>query len=259
MKTWLIVLPLLGLLIVGPPLFLGTSTYPITIIDGSSMRPTYSDGDLVIYGAPVINDIQNETIIVYVPKGTGLTFADSILAPAVIHRVVEIIVDTNGVTNFRTKGDNNQFADGQLVSADRVLGVAQFNIPLLGHLLLFIRSTQGLIASGIIILFLSFRRYFLSDSGRRMEMSMDAITEARLEGVLDADRYEFLKIAAEQGAANKNDSISIAFIEFLDGKGSARVSAKKAFCGICGRESLLLISSDGMEFSYCKNCDHHTS
>ncbi len=50
----------------------------------------------------------------------------------VSHRVVEVVHD-NGALSFRTKGDANEDADGDLVPAANVLGRVKFSLPYLGH------------------------------------------------------------------------------------------------------------------------------
>ena len=48
------------------------------------------------------------------------------------HRVIEIVNDADGL-RFRTKGDNSELPDQQLVPADNLLGKVRFHLPYLGY------------------------------------------------------------------------------------------------------------------------------
>ncbi len=48
------------------------------------------------------------------------------------HRVIEVIDDPAGL-RFRTKGDNSQLPDQQLVPAENLVGTIRFDLPYLGY------------------------------------------------------------------------------------------------------------------------------
>lgn len=99
------------------PFFLNTpSSYPITIVDGNSMYPTYSSGDVIIFKGLASDNNNNErithdnieiknppiangTVIVYVQGTTGMPALDFLLRPIVIHRVVGIVIQHDNNNN----------------------------------------------------------------------------------------------------------------------------------------------------------------
>jgi signal peptidase I len=111
------------------PFLFGTSTYPVSVVQGSSMYPALQNGDLVLFQAAPQRVIANGTIIVFVQTGTGQSVLDSLLKPVLIHRIVGVVVQGDGKVNYQTKGDNNIQADPGLVPADRILGTLQWWSP----------------------------------------------------------------------------------------------------------------------------------
>lgn len=135
------------------PFFMGTQTYPITIVQGNSMYPTLQNGDLVIFRQAPQQVIANGTIIIFVQSGTGISALDSLLKPVLIHRIVGVVVQGDGEISYQTKGDNNQQEDPELVPANRVLGVPAVVVPKVGLAVMFFQSPQGLVATvGLIVL-----------------------------------------------------------------------------------------------------------
>ena len=90
------------------------------IVQSSSMRPVTRAGDVAIVAA--INDktrIQKGDVIAFRASGTQ--------KKTIIHRVID-----EGPNGFITKGDANERADANPVTAQRVIGIYRFNIPLIG-------------------------------------------------------------------------------------------------------------------------------
>jgi len=117
------------------------------IVTSDSMSPTIEAGDVVI-----TRDVSSETI----KTGDVVTFHDESRpeSESVTHRVVEIREEDDG-RYFRTKGDANEAADDGLVPAEYAQGKLHLHIPSLGYLLLFARSSVGLvvlvIAPGLVL------------------------------------------------------------------------------------------------------------
>lgn len=110
------------------------------IVLSSSMAPTYQAGDVVF-----VNDVRPSAI----ESGDVITFEppsghENEEALRVTHRVVDV-VDRNGSTYFRTKGDANEEPDQTLVPAENVVGVVWFAIPWLGYVISFGGSTTGIV------------------------------------------------------------------------------------------------------------------
>ena len=102
----------------------------VTIISGS-MEPEVSVGDYVIIKKPKKEDIQ---------KGTIITFEQNNIL--VTHRVEDVIDD--GL--YSTKGDANNIVDSELVRFENIVGISILVFPKLGDLLLWLRTTPGIIS-----------------------------------------------------------------------------------------------------------------
>lgn len=146
------------------PIYMGTQTYPIAIVEGNSMYPTLQNGDLVVFHSPPPGMIANGSIIVFVQTGTGISALDSLLKPVLIHRIVGVVVQGDGKVNYQTKGDNNQQIDPELVPASRVLGTPEIITPKAGLIIMFFQSPQGLVATVGVITFI-----FIGSSEAKMK------------------------------------------------------------------------------------------
>ncbi len=118
--------------------------YKLYTVQSGSMEPAIKTGSIVAVKA----------VDVY-SAGDVITFtmdSDPNLdnpASTTTHRVFEIIRE-DGEMMFRTKGDANDAPDGELISADRIVGKVLFSVPLLGYPVVFARTQLGLIALIII-------------------------------------------------------------------------------------------------------------
>jgi signal peptidase len=107
------------------------------IVLTDSMHPEIESGDLIICNTAEAKDIKvNDVISFFDPAGTGTSI--------VTHRVIEI-VEENGEIYFRTRGDNNNTEDKELVPAENLVGVYKMRIAGAGHIAMFMQSTAGLI------------------------------------------------------------------------------------------------------------------
>ena len=101
------------------------------------MDPEIESGDLIICHTVDAKDVKvNDIISFFDPAGNGTSI--------VTHRVVEI-VEKDGELFFRTRGDNNNTEDKELVPAENLVGIYQMRIAGLGHVAMFMQSTAGLI------------------------------------------------------------------------------------------------------------------
>ena len=126
------VLVLLGAyLIAGPTSLGGTASY--VIVDGSSMEPTYYDGDLVMTREQDTYGVGD--IVVYdAPINSQFN---------VIHRITE---RTDG--GFITQGDNRDEPDGWIAPDEEIYGAALFHIPNGGAIVNFLRQPTTILAIG---------------------------------------------------------------------------------------------------------------
>lgn len=113
------------------------SRIPMIILT-DSMYPEIQSGDLIILKQEDGGEVQvGDVICFFDPEGNGVT--------TVTHRVQEITTDENGGLAWVTKGDANNAEDRVLVPAEKLVGVYTTRIPGLGHVAMFMQTTQGLV------------------------------------------------------------------------------------------------------------------
>jgi len=110
-------------------------------VRSGSMVPTLNPGDLVI--TRPVGEIRPNTIVTFEQNDAMVT-----------HRVIELVED-----GFRTKGDANEDADPDLLTAGRVQGTYLFKIPRLGYINSFVSDRRGwfiviIIPTIILVLFI---------------------------------------------------------------------------------------------------------
>lgn len=107
---------------------------PYTVLS-PSMEPKYPTGSLIY-----LTDVDPSTL----QAGDVITFRLGVDTTAT-HRIVELVPDEQDPTyiRFRTKGDNNDTADGSLVEPTAVVGKAVFCIPYLGYLAQSMQKAPG--------------------------------------------------------------------------------------------------------------------
>lgn len=96
----------------------GGDTTPL-VVEGNSMKPTYSSGDLII--AHVADHYLPGQIIVFKIKRPGNHARDHLI----VHRLVSIAPDGR----ITTQGDNRDNADGLAVTTNDIVGRARLRIP----------------------------------------------------------------------------------------------------------------------------------
>ena len=113
--------------------------YKVYIVLTGSMKPEINPNDLVIVKRPSQNNLQVGDIITYSIGGKNTT---------VTHRIIQII-NENGQNYYKTKGDNNNTEDTELVKYENIQGVYAFKISKIGAIL-----TGSLTGTGIVCVFL---------------------------------------------------------------------------------------------------------
>lgn len=106
------------------------SIYPSVIATGS-MKPMINPGDITL-NKRVNTDSLNIGDVIQFKRGGIL----------ISHRIVDL-VENNNEFYFKTKGDNNSFADSELVSPKQVKGKVIKTIPKAGWVTLFIKSKEN--------------------------------------------------------------------------------------------------------------------
>ena len=113
--------------------------YKTYIVLTGSMKPEIDPNDIVIVKNTSQEDIKNGDII---------TFTSGQKNATVTHRIIEI-VEKDGKTLYKTKGDNNNSEDIDLVKYENIQGKYVFKLSKIG-----VVFTEGLTGTGIIVVFL---------------------------------------------------------------------------------------------------------
>ena len=107
---------------------------PYSVLSGS-MQSVYPTGSLIYVKEIDTAVLEVGDIITYRMTGGSLC----------THRIVELVPDDEDpdAVLYRTKGDENETADGTPVAEDAVIGKAVFGIPLLGYIATYIAVSPG--------------------------------------------------------------------------------------------------------------------
>ena len=161
--------------------------FPLIVLT-DSMYPEIESGDLIICHTVEAEDVQVKDVISFFdPAGNGTSI--------VTHRVIAI-VEENGETLFRTRGDNNNTEDKLLVSSEDLVGTYKTRIPGAGHIAMFMQSTTGLIVCVVLPIILLIGYDFI----RRR------IYEKNKKDNTDVLMAELEKLRAEMAAKNQQEN-----------------------------------------------------
>jgi signal peptidase len=192
-KVWSIVSTVLVVVLVLGAVFLMGSRlmgYRVYTVISGSMEPDISVGDLVY-----VKPVDPSTIQV----GDDITFVLNEDLVVATHRVIRIDAEKK---HIYTKGIANEIADTDPVHFKNVLGVVQFNIPLLGYVSDFIQNPPGMyitIAAGAVLIILVFLPDFLPRK-KEQEVAEPSAEElaARDENARLREELEALKAQLEK-------------------------------------------------------------
>lgn len=242
------------------PFFFGTRTYPVAIVQGTSMYPSLQNGDLVFFKAINQQNIANGTIVVYVQSDTGLTALDSLLKPIVIHRVVGSFLQADGTVYYLTKGDNNNVNDPSAVPANHVLGVPVQVLPRVGFLLLFFGSSQGLVALiGFITLFYLGNYEGRLNLDKTKETFLGAVANMVINGELPEEAFKRFELAVKYVNSEELDEIKEGLTQsLLDWLQKSAIEkgweVRNTLCPECSQDVSSYGVSDHAPFVICSNC-----
>ncbi|HUI00183.1 MAG TPA: signal peptidase I [Nitrososphaerales archaeon] len=247
-------------MVIALPLCTQTSNYPLAIVQGNSMFPTLHNGDIEVFAKPPSGTIANGTIIVFVQGDTGVSGLDSLIRPVVVHRIVGTVVQGDGQVYYRTKGDNNQYVDPQLVEASHVLGVPIETIPQAGIVVLFFESPEGLVALlGFIVLYYLGQYEVKVKDGETRDTFLGELTKLLLEGEISHELFERLEPVVKYGKRVRLDGINDALILSLMAwmrKGGLERGWKVVIidCPVCSSRATSFVSSENTSFTVCQHC-----
>ena len=251
-------------LVLGAPLIAGTSSYPLTIVTGTSMLPTLENGDVVYYTGIDASKgtIPVGTIIVFAQNQTGpLAF---LTRPVVIHRIISTEFK-DGQIVYKTQGDNNDQPDSGYVTQEKILGKVAFVIPKLGLVFDFAKSPQGLavIISIIIIAYLvAYDSHWGKNNRKAILLSQMALKVANKEFPEDIfKKFEHvINYSAQMDPEKLNDPHYRAIAEWLK-KGAIDHDWQIEIlpCTNCGTPSVRLTNRKGCLFELCTKCMYPTT
>lgn len=127
---------------------LGEVKVNIYTILTQSMYPTIKAGDVIITYKEDNNRYAQGDVITFISEKNG--------GIAITHRVKEVY-EVNDSISYKTKGDNNNTPDNEIIKSEKVLGKVVLKIPKVGYIQQFLVSKFGWIiavvlpAAGVII------------------------------------------------------------------------------------------------------------
>lgn len=133
-KFFAVFIVILTLLFVCPLLF-GYVSYAI---ETKSMEPTIPTGAIVYVKKNSLQALKLNDIVTFEKSNVLVT-----------HRIVGID-EKNG--QLTTKGDGVIYNDEEKISISSVKGIVKYSIPLIGYVLMFFKSIEGIILSIIFII-----------------------------------------------------------------------------------------------------------
>lgn len=102
-------------------------------IVSESMEPTLEINDVVVVKTCEATQLQKGDIITFQQDGRIIS-----------HRILDITKDKK-IIKFRTKGDNNEIPDSDLIPESQVYGKVLFSIKKIGKIISYIQNIRGLI------------------------------------------------------------------------------------------------------------------
>lgn len=120
---------------------LGTVRINVYTILTQSMYPTIKAGDVVVTYKDENNKYDAGDVITFIsPNNAGVT---------ITHRVNEVI-SLNDQYSYKTKGDNNNTVDAEIVKSSNVVGKVIFKVPKAGYIQQFLVSKTGWIVAVVL-------------------------------------------------------------------------------------------------------------
>lgn len=139
---------------------------PFVVLSGS-MQSNINIGDLVFVREVDSNKLEKNDII---------AFRDGKIVTT--HRIIDVI-NENGNTCFKTKGDNNNVADDDLVCSESIEGKYVFKINKLGNLIIFIQQPAGFFVMMLSILLIGVLVFLVKNYGINKRFAVEDEEERR--------------------------------------------------------------------------------
>jgi len=131
----LLLLLIIGVMI-GYTLLPIKDNYKILVVTSGSMEPEIKTGSLAVIKP---NDEYSVGDIISFSRANSSEKKD-----LTTHRITEV-VESEGTSLYKTKGDANTAEDRNLVSKEQIVGKYRFSIALLGYLIKYLKTLPGLV------------------------------------------------------------------------------------------------------------------
>ena len=106
-----------------------------------SMYPTIKAGDVIVTYKEDNNIYKTGDVITFTSdNNNGMT---------ITHRINEVLV-VNDTYSYRTKGDNNNTVDGEIINSDKVIGRVVLKVPKAGYIQQFLVTKTGWIVAVVL-------------------------------------------------------------------------------------------------------------
>ena len=177
-----------------------------------------------------------------------------------IHRIVGTVVQADGQVYYRTKGDNNQYVDPQLIQASHVLGVPMQTIPQGGILVLFFESPEGLVALiGMISLYYLGKYEVKMKDDEAKDSFLGELTKLVLEGEISRELFERLEPVVKYGKRVQLDGIDdelvLSLLTWMKKGGLERGwKVTHVDCSACSSRATSFVSSKDLSLTVCQHC-----
>lgn len=257
-RAKIIVLGMVLLTIIGLPVFAGTKTYPLLVVNGNSMFPSLHNGDLVYYTSPQFGSIGNGSVIIFIQGNTGFSELDALLKPVLIHRVIGVETIA-GAVYYRTQGDANDQPDPFLTPQSNVLGVPETVIPYAGMPVQYLLTPYGMVALiGLISLVYVSGVDTKFDEENDKKRLIAVFARHSLNGDISAAQFERLKLAVEyydeMPIELLRDPAILSTVDWLRGGGLRKDwQEEDQVCPGCGLQGVSVIAGDKALF-ICPRC-----
>lgn len=151
------------------PSFLGIKTY---VIISGSMEPNLNIGDIVIT-KNVLKDNLKEGDIISFRKGQAV----------ITHRIIEVIYTNEGI-EYKTKGDNNNTEDTELVKEQELEGRVITRVPFIGNIYLLLKNRFVIIFIIVLFYIYIYRQFKLKKRKDCRALKRIKYENKKLKGVL---------------------------------------------------------------------------
>lgn len=172
--------------------------YKSMIVLSGSMEPTIMKGDLIIVKKANSNYLKAKDIIAFRNKDKTITS----------HRIIKVDkIDSK--LYFKTKGDNNNTMDEDVVVAKDIEGIYVSRIPELGNFLMYIQTIQGFITVTMFLLLIFSIYYFISSKIEKKKNKEEQIKSNEKLKEYEENEKEFQEYLKNKKNVTKDDKKTV--------------------------------------------------